>query len=76
MKVNKPMVKTVGTSAPQYRKDQYNAKNDAEVNTDNLSPEAARRLKRFTGLVEQFEKAASSGAISPPLLGSKIETQA
>ncbi len=49
------------------------APNDAKVNTDNLSPAAARRFERFAGLVDSFERAATSGAISPPQPESRSE---
>lgn len=41
--------------------------NDTEASTDSLSPAAARRFERFTRLVDKFERAASSGALTPPL---------
>ncbi len=57
-------------SSPDEGMEQYGAKNDAQVSTDHLSPEAARRFERFTKLVDRFEKAASSGALSPPVSAS------
>ncbi len=66
------MTKAVEASALQTQDDPEPSvvRNDAEINTDNLSPEAARRLKRFTSLVDKFERAASSGALSPPITAS------
>ncbi len=54
------------TSSPPNGAEQIIAGNDTRVSTDNLSPEAARRFERFAGLVASFEKAAASGALSPP----------
>lgn len=61
------MVKTMEMSVPQHYTELSAVKNEGEVNTDNLSPEAVRRLKHFANLVDRFEKAASSGALLPPI---------
>ena len=60
-------------SAPHKGTEHRSAPSDAQVNTDNLSPAAARRFERFAGLVDSFEKAAASGAISPPQPESRSE---
>ena len=61
------MLKSMGASAPQHNTEQNDVRSEGEINTNNLSPEAARRFERFTKLVDRFEKAASSGALSPPV---------
>ena len=48
-------------------REQSGANNDTEASTDSLSPAAARRFERFTCLVDKFERAASSGTLTPPL---------
>ena len=57
-------------SPPYGGREPYSTEDDAPVNTDNLSPEAARRFERFAALVDRFEKAAASGALSPPVSAS------
>jgi hypothetical protein len=70
------MLKPMKASAPQHDTEPHDSGSEGGVNTDNLSPKAARRFERFITLVDRFEKAASSGAISPPPLSSLSETQA
>ncbi len=54
-------------AAPYAVTEAYTTEDDAPLNTDGLSPEAARRLERFAELVDRFGKAAASGALSPPV---------
>lgn len=68
------MQETINSAASSHTGTQQQiVTSDVKVNTDNLSPAAARRFERFAGLVASFEKAASSGAISPPPSASKDE---
>ena len=69
------MPETINSAASSLHngEGQHIVGNDVKVNTDNLSPEATRRFERFAGLVASFEKAASSGAISPPPSDARSE---
>ena len=58
---------TKPAAVPYAGTEAYNTEDDAPLNTDGLSPEAARRLQRFAELVDRFGKAAASGALSPPV---------
>ena len=62
------MSETIKPAASPYNgSESHDADHDAPLNTDGLSPEAARRLERFAELVDRFGKAAASGALSPPI---------
>ena len=69
------MPETINSTASSLHNvtEQRTVVSDIKVNMDNLSPEAARRFERFAGLVDSFERAASSGAISPPTPESRNE---
>ena len=69
------MLETINSniSSPHRGAELRPAPSDVKVNTDNLSPAAARRFERFAGLVDSFERAASSGAILPPQPESRSE---